>query len=109
LVLSLVESEARHGYEIAKLIELRSGGTLRFRRPRSHPLLYRLEARGWIRGRWVERPDNAAAVSIAHRRRAARCMREQRKVQQFRRSHTPDHGDRICLIGNRKFASAWPH
>jgi transcriptional regulator len=57
LVLSLVETVSRHGYEIAKLIELRSGGTLRFQAASLYPLLYRLEARGLIRGRWVERPD----------------------------------------------------
>src|SRR5579864_615266 len=55
LILSLVESRARHGYEISKLIESRSEGTLRFQAASLYPLLYRLEARGWIRGRCVER------------------------------------------------------
>src|SRR5260221_14087544 len=57
LVLSLVERRARHGYEIAKLIELRPAGALRFQAASLYPLLYRLEARGWIRGRWVEKPE----------------------------------------------------
>jgi len=55
LVLSLVEHLARHGYEIAKLIETRSGGTLRFRVASLYPLLYRLESRGLLEGRWVEK------------------------------------------------------
>jgi transcriptional regulator len=55
LILSLVESRARHGYEIGKLIETRSQGTLSFQAASMYPLLYRLEARGWIRGRWVEK------------------------------------------------------
>jgi transcriptional regulator len=55
LVLSLVESRARHGYEIGKLIEQRSGGALRFHVASLYPLLYRLEKRGWIQGRWVEK------------------------------------------------------
>jgi transcriptional regulator len=55
LILSLVESRARHGYEIAKLIETRSQGTLSFQVASLYPLLYRLEARGWIQGRWVEK------------------------------------------------------
>ena len=55
LILSLVESRARHGYEIGKLIETRSKGTLSFQAASMYPLLYRLEARGWIRGRWVEK------------------------------------------------------
>jgi PadR family transcriptional regulator, regulatory protein PadR len=56
LILSLVEARQRHGYEISKLIEERSGGTLRFHVASLYPLLYRLEKRGWIQGRWVEKP-----------------------------------------------------
>jgi PadR family transcriptional regulator, regulatory protein PadR len=56
LVLSLVESRRRHGYEIGKLIESRSGGELRFSAAGLYPLLYRLEKRGWLEGRWIERP-----------------------------------------------------
>ena len=57
LVLSLVEMRARHGYEIGKLIETRSGGTLSYNVASLYPLLYRLEARGLIEGRWVEKPS----------------------------------------------------
>jgi PadR family transcriptional regulator len=56
LILSLIEDQPRHGYEIAKLIESRSGGALRFHVTTLYPLLYRLEKRGWIQGRWVEKP-----------------------------------------------------
>ena len=55
LVLSLLERRARHGYEIGKLIETRSDGVLRFNVASLYPLLYRLEARGLIEGRWVEK------------------------------------------------------
>src|SRR3954453_12632460 len=55
LILSLVETRARHGYEIGKLIEERSGGLLSFNIASLYPLLYRLEKRGWISGRWVEK------------------------------------------------------
>src|SRR5256885_4731869 len=55
LVLSLVEDQPRHGYELSKLIESRSGGVLTFRVASLYPLLYRLEKRGWIQGRWVEK------------------------------------------------------
>src|SRR5437764_3147767 len=54
LILSLVEEKPRHGYEIGSLIEQRSGGVLRFNVASLYPLLYRLEKRGWIQGRWVE-------------------------------------------------------
>lgn len=55
LILSLVEAQPRHGYELSKLIETRSGGVLTFRVASLYPLLYRLEKRGWIQGRWVEK------------------------------------------------------
>jgi len=55
LLLSLVEVVPRHGYEIGKLIEQRSQGALRFHVASLYPMLYRLEKRGWIQGRWVEK------------------------------------------------------
>ena len=55
LILSLVEVRPRHGYEISKLIEARSGGALSFHVASLYPLLYRLEKRGWIKGQWVEK------------------------------------------------------
>jgi transcriptional regulator len=55
LVLSLLERRARHGYEIAKLIEQRSNGVLTFHAASLYPLLYRMEARRLIQGRWVEK------------------------------------------------------
>src|SRR5438105_13980681 len=55
LILSLVEARPRHGYDLSKLIEARSGGVLKFRVASLYPLLYRLEKRGWIQGRWIEK------------------------------------------------------
>lgn len=55
LILSLIEYRARHGYEISKLIEQRSGGVLKFNVASFYPMLYRLEGRGLIAGRWVEK------------------------------------------------------
>jgi len=55
LILSLLEDRPRHGYEVGQLIQLRSRGTVRFNVASLYPLLYRLEKRGWIRGRWVEK------------------------------------------------------
>lgn len=54
LLLSVLEARARHGYELGKLIESLSGGRLVFHIDSLYPLLYRLEERGWIRGKWVE-------------------------------------------------------
>lgn len=57
LILSLVESQPRHGYDIARLIETRSEGALRFNAASLYPLLSRLEESGLIEGRWVEKSD----------------------------------------------------
>jgi PadR family transcriptional regulator PadR len=55
VILAILEQESHHGYEIAKLIEQRSGGHLRFTLASLYATLYRMEDRGWIRGRWVEK------------------------------------------------------
>jgi PadR family transcriptional regulator, regulatory protein PadR len=55
LILSVLEGRPRHGYELGKLIETRSGGALVFHVDSLYPLLYRLEERGWIKGTWVEK------------------------------------------------------
>ena len=55
LILSLLDERDRHGYEIAKLIGDRSGGAITFHVASLYPTLYRLERRGLIQGRWVEK------------------------------------------------------
>jgi len=57
LVLSLLEDQPRHGYDISKLIAARSGGALRFHVTSLYPLLHRLEEEGSIEGRWVEKAE----------------------------------------------------
>jgi transcriptional regulator len=79
LVLSLVEARARHGYEIGKLIDERSGGALRYNIASLYPLLYRLEQRGWIKGQWVEKASQ-------RRRRYYRITPAGRKVLEAQRS-----------------------
>jgi len=79
LVLSLVEARPRHGYEIGKLIEARSNGTLSFNVASLYPLLYRLEKRGWIQGRWVEKAGQ-------RRRRYYRLTPQGKKVLSAQRS-----------------------
>jgi PadR family transcriptional regulator len=55
LILSLLEARQRHGYELSKLIESLSGGVVRFNVASLYPLLYRMEKRDWLKGRWVEK------------------------------------------------------
>jgi transcriptional regulator len=73
LILSLLESRPRHGYDLCRLIEKRSDGALRFKAASMYPLLYRLERRGWITGRWIEGGGQ-------RRRRFYRLTAEGRKV-----------------------------
>jgi transcriptional regulator len=73
IILSIVESRARHGYEISRLIETQSGGQLKFHVASLYPLLYRLEERGWLHGRWVEKAGE-------RRRRFYRLTAEGRRV-----------------------------
>ena len=78
LILSLVEDQPRHGYDLSKLIEARSGGVLTFRVASLYPLLYRLEKRGWLQGRWVEKAGQ-------RRRRYYRLTADGRGVLKARR------------------------
>ena len=57
LVLSLLEDQPRHGYDISKLIQIRSGGALQFHVTSLYPLLHRLEKQGLVEGLWVEKAD----------------------------------------------------
>lgn len=79
LILALVEERARHGYEISRLIEERSGGAISFHTASLYPTLYRLEDRGLIEGRWVERAGQ-------RRRRYYRVTPEGRRVLAKQRS-----------------------
>jgi PadR family transcriptional regulator, regulatory protein PadR len=91
LILSLVEPRARHGYEISKLIEQRSGGRLRFKVASLYPLLYRLEERGWIAGRWVEKPGQ-------RRRRFYRLTADGRRVLAAQRANWREFVEAIARI-----------
>jgi PadR family transcriptional regulator PadR len=83
LILSMIEDRDRHGYEIAKVIEEGSGGVLRFHIASFYPLLYQLERRGLIKGRWVEKAGQ-------RRRRYYRITPQGRKVLAGQRSRWTD-------------------
>ena len=55
LVLGVLQEQARHGYDIARIIEQRSNGAIVFHSATLYPTLYKLEAKGLIKGQWVER------------------------------------------------------
>src|SRR5262252_11027595 len=91
LVLSLLEDQPRHGYDISKLIELRSGGALKFHVTSLYPLLHRLEEQGWIEGRWVEKADQ-------RRRRYYHLTTEGRKALQSKQRSWRDFVSIISRI-----------
>jgi len=88
LVLSLLEDQPRHGYDLSKLIQARSGGALRFHVTSLYPLLHRLDRQGWIEGRWVEKPAQ-------RRRRYYKLTPEGRKIL---RSKQRSWKDFVALI-----------
>jgi len=91
LLLSVLEARPRHGYELGKLIDTRSGGRLVFHLDSLYPLLYRLEERGWIRGAWVERPGE-------RRRRFYRLTGTGRKVLSKQRQTWDDFVEAVRLV-----------
>lgn len=91
LILSLVEDQPRHGYDIGNLIEQRSRGVLRFNVASLYPLLYRLEKRGWIQGRWVEKAGQ-------RRRRYYRLTPEGKKVLAAQRNSWQEFVEAINRI-----------
>jgi transcriptional regulator len=80
LVLAVLEAQPRHGYDIARRIDAESGGRLRFHVASLYPMLYRMERRGWIAGRWLERAGQRRRryyrLTTAGRRRLAEQRRE---------------------------------
>lgn len=79
LILSLLENRPRHGYEIAKLIEQQSEGVLEFHVASLYPMLYRLERRGLIEGRWLEKPGQRRRRFYKLTAAGRRALPEQRK------------------------------
>jgi transcriptional regulator len=97
LILALVDARPRHGSEISKLIEERSGGLLRFKVASLYPLLYRLEERGWIAGKWVEKAGE-------RRRRFYRLTPEGRRMLVAQRDHWRSFVDAIARITEAEHA-----
>ena len=79
LILSALEDGQLHGYDIAREISRRSGGLLTFHVASLYPLLYKLEDRAWISGRWVEKTGQ-------RRRRYYRLTAEGRRMLARQRS-----------------------
>ena len=79
VILAIVETEAHHGYQIAKLIEQRTEGRLRFTLASLYSTLYRLEERGWLKGRWVEKAGQRRRCYYRITEPGRRVLAEQRE------------------------------
>lgn len=55
MILALLEERERHGYDLARLIDERSHGAISFHVASLYPTLYRMEDKGLLEGRWVEK------------------------------------------------------
>ena len=97
LVLALIEDRARHGYEIGKLIEVRSGGVLKFHIASLYPMLYKLERRGLIQGRWVEKTGQ-------RRKRFYRLTPEGRRVLQSQRNRWQEFMSALARVAGIRHA-----
>jgi transcriptional regulator len=82
LVLSLLDDRPLHGYEIARQIETRSGGRLKFALASVYPTLLRLEGRGVIKGRWVEKPGERSRCYYRLTAEGQRALARQREAWQ---------------------------
>ena len=97
LVLAILDGPQRHGYEIAQLINARSDGRLKFQAATLYPLLYKLEKRGWVEGRWVEKAGQ-------RRRRFYRLTADGRAVLIDRRKVWADFFDALNQVARVRHA-----
>ena len=51
-ILSLLAEQQLYGFEIARQIGERTAGALKFTLASLYPLLYDMEKKGWVEGRW---------------------------------------------------------
>jgi PadR family transcriptional regulator PadR len=91
LLLALLDGPPRHGYELAKLIESRSVNKLQIQAASLYPMLYRLERKGFIEGRWVEKPNE-------RRRRFYKLTAAGRKMLAARRTAWNEFVNTINLV-----------
>ena len=96
VILSLLEDEPRHGYEIGKLITVRSDGVLKLNAASLYPILYRLEKKKWIKGSWE--------LKQARRRRVYKLTAEGRRMLREQRSSLRSFVEAIYKVASIRHA-----
>jgi PadR family transcriptional regulator PadR len=79
LILGALEAEPRHGYDIARAIETESNGLIVFNTATLYPTLHRLEQRGLVVGRWVEKAGERRRRFYRITPSGRRLLKEQRR------------------------------
>jgi transcriptional regulator len=95
VVLSVLDEGPRHGYDLAGEIAARSDGALAFNLASLYATLYKLEERGFVHGRWIERAGE-------RRRRYYRITAAGRRVLSMQRAdwrRFVEALDRVARIG----------
>ena len=109
LILSLVEDQPRHGYDIGQLIELRSRGRASFqRRFALSPALSARKAGLDSRPLGGEGGATAAALLPADAGRQKDSGGAAGRLARVRGSDQPHHGNPTCLISRRRSESGLP-
>src|SRR6266567_3608432 len=80
IVLALLDGRARHGYELAKLIESGSDSKLQFHVASLYPMLYRLERKGLVEGKWIEKAGERRKRFYRLTRAGRRALADQRRT-----------------------------
>ena len=80
ILLALLEPRPRHGYELAKLIESESGSRLQFHVASLYPMLYRLERKKLVEGKWVEKSGERRKRYYRLTPAGRRALRDQRRT-----------------------------
>ena len=80
VILALLEARSRHGYELAKLIESGSDSKLQFHVASLYPMLYRLERKGLVKGKWIEKAGERRKRFYRLTRAGRRALADQRRT-----------------------------
>jgi PadR family transcriptional regulator, regulatory protein PadR len=80
ILLALLDARPRHGYELAKMIESQSDSKLQFHVASLYPMLYRLERKGWVDGKWLEKAGERRRRFYRLTPAGRRALAEQRRT-----------------------------
>ena len=60
IVLSLLDERSMYGYEILKVVNVRTDGRLEWKEGTLYPTLHSLQGLGYVSAKWAQAPNNEA-------------------------------------------------